>query len=106
MFGLPIVKSWLRNGEAALSIVNARKGSEDEHAMLERLINENVLLQVNHLRTHPSVAGRLAEGTLAISGWVYDIEHGTVRIYDERTTTFVPFDQLPVPDSRTHGANG
>ena len=38
---------------------------------------------MNHLRTHPSVAGRLAQRNLEISGWVYDIAHGTTRIHDE-----------------------
>ena len=87
---LPIVKSWLRNGDAALSIVRERKTAPDEHAALEQLIEENVLLQLHHLRTHPSVAGRLAQGSLALSGWVYDIAHGIVRIYDDEQRKFVP----------------
>jgi carbonic anhydrase len=87
---LPIVQSWLRHGEAALSIVRNRNTARDEHSALEELIEENVLQQLHHLRTHPSVAGRLAEGTLALSGWVYDIGHGSVRIYDEQHRKFVP----------------
>jgi carbonic anhydrase len=87
---MPTVKSWLRNAETALSVVQARNTFDSEEAALEQLIEENVLLQVNHLRTHPSVAGRAAQGLLAVSGWVYDIAHGTVRIYDEREREFVP----------------
>jgi carbonic anhydrase len=85
---MPIVKSWLHNGEAALSIVRSRNTARNEQAALEELIEENVLLQLHHLRTHPSVAGRLAQGALALSGWVYDIGHGTVRIYDEERRKF------------------
>jgi carbonic anhydrase len=88
--GLPIVKSWLRSGDAALSVVRNRNSAPDEHAALEELIEENVLLQLHHLRTHPSVAGRLAQGSLALSGWVYDIGHGTVRIYSEEQRKFLP----------------
>jgi len=87
---LPIVKSWLRNGEAAFSIVRSRNTAPDEHAALDQLIEENVLLQVRHLQTHPSVAGRMAQGSLALSGWVYDIGHGKVRIYDEAQRKFLP----------------
>jgi carbonic anhydrase len=87
---MPIVKSWLRNGEAALSVVRNRNTGPDEHAALEELVEENVVLQLHHLRTHPSVAGRLAQGTLALSGWVYDIGHGAVRIYSEEQCKFVP----------------
>jgi carbonic anhydrase len=103
---MPTVKSWLRNGEAALSIVQAKANATDEHHALEQLIEENVLLQMNHLRTHPSVAGRTAQGNLAVAGWVYDIGHGTVRIFDENSSKFVPFDQLPVPGLRAEGAIG
>jgi carbonic anhydrase len=43
---------------------------------------------MQHLRTHPSVAGALAKGKLSISGWVYDIGHGDVRIYSEESNSF------------------
>jgi carbonic anhydrase len=103
---MPTVKSWLKNGEAALSIVQAKATAKDEHHALEQLIEENVLLQMSHLRTHPSIAGKVAQGTLAVAGWVYDIEHGTVRIFDEDRSKFVPFDKLPVPGLQAEGAIG
>ena len=45
---------------------------------------------IDYLSTHPSVAGRLAQNTLALSGWVYDIGHGSMRIYSEEHRKFVP----------------
>jgi carbonic anhydrase len=87
---LPIVKSWLRHGDSALSTVRSRRTAPDDHTALEQLIEENVLLQLHHLRTHPSVAGRVAERALEFSGWVYDIGHGIVRIYDEEQRKFLP----------------
>ena len=89
---LPIVRSWLRNGDTALSTVRHRNTAPDERAALEELIEENVLLQLHHLRTHPSVAGRSAQGSLVLSGWVYDIGHGTVRTYSEEQRKFLPAD--------------
>jgi carbonic anhydrase len=85
---LPIVKSWLRHADAAVSTVRYAGNASDEHAALEQLTQENVLLQLHHLRTHPSVAGRLAKGELALSGWVYDIGQGTVRTYHETKREF------------------
>jgi carbonic anhydrase len=79
---MPTVKSWLRNAEAA------RNTAPDESAALRELIDENVVLQMSHLRTRPSVAGRLARGTLAVSGWVYDIAKGEVYVYDEQRRRF------------------
>jgi carbonic anhydrase len=86
---VPIVAAWLRHGDAALSVVRGRATARDEPATLEQLIEENVVLQLQHLRTHPSIAGRLAQGTLGLSGWVYDIGDGTVRIYDEERREFL-----------------
>jgi carbonic anhydrase len=88
--GLPTVKSWLRSGEAALRVVRQRAPGADEASTLDQLIEENVLLQMSHLRTHPSVAGALAAGALSLSGWVFDIAHGAVRIYDPHQQRFLP----------------
>lgn len=87
---LPTVCSWLRNAEAALSVTEALHGAVPQSSLLDTLIEQNVILQLNHLKTHPSIAGRLALGSIDISGWVYDIAHGTVRIYNESTARFEP----------------
>jgi len=47
-------------------------------------------LQLQHLRTHPSVAGAMAKEELTISGWVYDIGKGEVRISEDGGRVFVP----------------
>jgi len=94
----PTVKSWLRNAEAALSVTRSRNPQAED--LLDPLIEENVLLQMVHLRTHPSVAGRVAEGTLSIHGWVYDIGHGDVRMHDARLGRFVPIDDVPASKPR------
>ncbi len=88
---MPTVKSWLRNAAAALTVTQSLAGDDAEpEALVHSLTEQNVLLQLNHLRTHPSIAGGLAKGTLTVSGWVYDIEHGEVKIYDEVSNKFVP----------------
>lgn len=90
MAKLPTVRSWLRNAEAALSVTQAIQDNSDMNVVLNSLIEQNVLLQLNHLRTHPSIAGRLALGKLGISGWVYDIGRGTVNVYNDSTAKFEP----------------
>jgi carbonic anhydrase len=78
---MPIVQRWLMNAETALSVANSlSEPDEKPSSMMRRLTEENVLLQLQHLRTHPSVAGAMARGELTISGWVYDIGTGEVRI--------------------------
>ena len=86
---LPHVHNWLDHSRAAVEVVKARCG----HAGLEELkevTEQNVLLQLQHLRTHPAVAARLGVGEVSLHGWVYEIESGNVNCYDENTDTFVP----------------
>ena len=92
---LPTVEAWLRNAEAARRVVDAH-GPAADGDLLNALIEENVRLQMTHLRTHPSVAGRLAEGRLTVHGWVYDIGQGDVRIHDAESDRFVSIGQLPL----------
>ncbi len=79
--GMPTVTSWLTNGKAALSVAESMaQKDESPSERLRRLTEENVLMQLAHLKTHPSVAGALVRRELTISGWVYEIGSGEVRI--------------------------
>lgn len=82
---MPTVKSWLRNATAAKSVA---KSMETGDINLRTLTEQNVLLQLAHLQTHPSVRGAMARGELTISGWVYDIASGDVLIHDVETQAF------------------
>ncbi len=83
---MPTVKSWLRNADAAKRVAST---IDDGPPSLKTMTEQNVLLQMQHLRTHPSVAGAMARGALTVSGWVYDIARGDVRIFDEGEQRFV-----------------
>jgi len=58
--------------------------------MLPLLTEQNVLMQNAHLKTHPSVAGAMARRELTISGWVYEIGSGNVRIVENGSDEFAP----------------
>jgi carbonic anhydrase len=88
---MPTVQRWLRNADAALSVASSlAERDEKPSELLRRLTEENVLLQLQHLRTHPSVAGAMAREELTISGWVYDIGRGEVRISADGGRVFEP----------------
>jgi carbonic anhydrase len=94
---LPVTKGWLRNAEAALSVARSMPSGADDAAtpdLLKRLTEENVLLQMMHLRTHPSVAGKIARRKLSVYGWIYDIANGDVRIHDLNKNQFLSIDQF------------
>jgi carbonic anhydrase len=91
MDSMPTVKTWLRNAQAALSVADSLAvPNETPSDRLKRLTEENVLLQLQHLRTHPSVAGAMAREELTISGWVYDIATGEIRISENGDRVFQP----------------
>ena len=58
--------------------------------LLQVLTEQNVLAQLNNIRTHPSVAAGLAKDTLKLHGWVYDIGKGDVTAFDPASERFVP----------------
>jgi carbonic anhydrase len=88
---LPSVRYWLHHGQAALMVANSlAHKDEPQLEKLKRLTEENVLMQLVHLKTHPSVSGAMARGELTISGWVYDIGSGVVRIVEEGQREFAP----------------
>lgn len=87
---MPHVRDWLHYARGAALIAEDKSSGRPKEALLDALIEENVIQQINHLKTHPHVAKRLAAGKLEIHGWVYDIENGDVRAFDEKTRRFYP----------------
>jgi len=89
MAEMPAVRNWMTNAAAALSVAKSLvKNGETPADFARRLTEENVLLQMQHLRTHPSVAGAMAREELTISGWIYDIGRGEVRISEDGGRVF------------------
>ena len=93
---MPTVKAWLRHAEVARTVVAENCGCAN-HETLGVLTEENVVAQLDHLRTHPSVAARLASGQLFIHGWVYDIETAAIRAYDAESGRFRTIGDGPLP---------
>jgi carbonic anhydrase len=100
---MPSVAAWLRHGEAARKIVcDAYPDDIDDKRRLHALAMENVLAQLNHLRTHPSVASALAAGQLTLHGWLFEIETGHLLVYDGEAGRFVVLAEeqdLPVAEA-------
>jgi carbonic anhydrase len=88
---LPSVRSWLAHADSTRQIVSEKyKDLKDPEARLTAAVEENVLVQLENLRTHPSVSAALARGEVDLHGWVYHFESGQVRQYDPRLEEFVP----------------
>ncbi len=90
---MPMVSSWLRNAEAARATAAALFPHACGAEAVTRLAEQNVLLQLDHLRTHPTVAARVAEGRLLLQGWLYDIATGTIQVFDGRSRRPLTLDE-------------
>jgi carbonic anhydrase len=86
---LPRVKRWLAQGDRLRTIVAERYSHLDAAARVTAAVEENVLVQLENLRAFPFVAKRLDEGTLRMSGWVFNLETGQVFDYDPQQGQFV-----------------
>ncbi|MGY2296403.1 carbonic anhydrase [Pseudomonas yamanorum] len=95
---MPKVRAWLQHVEVAQAMIEGNCTCTTESEVMHELTEENVIAQLQHLRTHPSVASRMACGQLFIHGWIYDIETSKIKAYDAEQGFFVPLDgRHPVP---------
>lgn len=86
----PHVCKWLKHSDAAARVVKDNHADLEGTEKLQKMIEENVIAQLNNLRTHPFVASKLASGDVRLHGWVYDIGAGEISAYDEATGEFAP----------------
>lgn len=87
---LPAVASWLAHAEPSLRRLCATGHGPDTDGALDRLVEANVITQIEHLKTHPCVRGAIDAGTLSLHGWVYRFHEGEVDVYDAASERFVP----------------
>jgi len=86
---MPLVYEWLQHTAATRKLVEDNYGHLDKKARLNALVAENVLTQIENLRTYPVIRSRLHAGTLSIHAWVYHIETGEVLAYDSLKHAYV-----------------
>lgn len=100
---LPTVSQWLSHAEATRWIIKENYSQLDDAERLNAAIQENVLVQLENLRTIPAVAAKLVKGELNLHGWVYKIETGEVFAYDPANGQFLPLlkeQAFPLLDKR------
>jgi len=95
---LPHVREWLGYAQGAVDIVEALGAGLDPETKMRMLLEQNVILQLQHLKTHPTVAVALAKKALQLHGWVYDIKTGAVSAYDETAGRWLPVEERYASD--------
>jgi carbonic anhydrase len=102
---MPNVAAWLRHSHAAQSVVRNCYPNLDNAERLRVLTLENIVAQLNHLRTHPSVAAGIAHGRIALHGWFVDIHSGSILALDGQTGQFAQVrDDSALPIALPHAS--
>jgi carbonic anhydrase len=97
---MPTVDSWLQHAHSALQLLKSEATQHQKWTpkeMLRALTRANVISQLQHLRTHPSVAAGLTDGTLNIYGWVYEIHSGEIQNFNSQQGRFLSITGETVP---------
>ncbi len=87
----PALDNWLAHARAVLDQVPADL-AKSEH--LDALIEANVVLQLEHLRSYPFIAEAEREGSIRLHGWVYDLTSERVRSFEQSDGCFL--EELPL----------
>ncbi len=84
----PHLARWIEYARPAKTKVEAGDWPAQERHLAT--VRENVLLQLEHLRSYDPVHDGEQAGTLALHGWVYHLETGIVEAYDRQAGTWAP----------------
>jgi carbonic anhydrase len=87
---LPSLKDWLHHCDSTAQIIKDHYSHLSEEALYTATAEENVLVQLEHLRTLPIIASRVSRGLINLHGWMYKFETGQVFVYDSREGQFLP----------------
>jgi carbonic anhydrase len=87
---MPLVYEWLRHADATRRLVQENYAGYTKDELLEITTAENVLTQIENLKTYPVVHSKIYQRKLSIYGWVYLIETGEVLAFDPETHQYVP----------------
>jgi carbonic anhydrase len=87
---MPLVYEWLKHAEATRRLVRDNYSDREGDDLIEIAIAENVLTQLENLKTYPVVYSRLYQNRLKLYGWVYQIETGEILAYDPENHAFAP----------------
>lgn len=92
---LPEVAAWLNHSNSVLKQITDSSTDHNKNtpSKLYRATRLNILTQLEHLKSYPIVAEKLARGELTLHGWLYEFETGEVLIYEPEFKDFVSFEK-------------
>jgi len=86
---LPFVARWLSESASLPALIEDLYRDLDPEARMTAAVQENVLVQLENLRSFEFVANKLDSGMLKVSAWVFKIATGDVFDYDPVSQQFL-----------------
>lgn len=90
---LPAVTRWLQHAEATKLIVKDHVNRLSFPELVDQAARANVLVQLENLRSHPSVAAGIVKGELYLHGWFYKFISGEMFTYHPSKGEFISLTQ-------------
>ncbi len=87
---MPTVAAWLDHAATTKKLIDDHYHDSTDEEKLNAAVEENVLVQLDNIRTHPSVASAIKNDQITLHGWIYEFEHGKIRNYDTNSQQFTP----------------
>lgn len=89
----PHLKAWLKYGEPSLKKIEKGITLNSKLSQHNQVSQINVLQQIEHIKTYPTVIERMKQGKLHIHGWWFDIAKADVYCYEETAGEFLLIDE-------------
>ena len=86
----PNLDRWLDYTTPSIARAAREEGLAPSLSPADRLSQAHVLQQIDHLRSYPVIAERLAEQSLALHAWWFDVAHAEVLAFDAASGAFTP----------------
>lgn len=82
------ISEWMGIADAAREQVNREYPDADSAARNRACEQQAILVSLDNLLTFPWIRERVDQGTLALHGWYFDIEHGELLGYNAAASRF------------------
>lgn len=95
---MPLLQNWVRLAGPVRDLIDSKyEHLRSPEARLRAAEEENVLFSIERLRSYPSVARKLAEGSLRLHAWFFKIATGELFAYQPEQKQFVSISGVAAP---------
>ncbi|MFZ0547142.1 MAG: carbonic anhydrase [Candidatus Promineifilaceae bacterium] len=85
----PALANWLKLAAPAQEDVDKSGGRKETAERHQAIVERNVVLQLDNLKSYPFIQKRIDAGNLSLHGWVYYLERPEIRYYDTERNRFI-----------------